>query len=136
MTLEVRSGDDAAVRRFGDTLVERTKDRLAALGLELARSEISHALPTPCADVIRSAIRHAAHDLGLATVDLPSGAGHDGVFVAATGPVGMIFTPCEGGRSHAPEEAMTPEQAESGAAALLAAVLRLDETLPTDSLPT
>lgn len=126
MILEVRSGDDAAVRRFGEALLERTRQRLDDLGLAVARSPISHALPTPCDATIRAAIQAASGDLGLATRDLPSGAGHDGVFVAATGPVGMIFTPCLDGRSHAPEESITPGQAAAGADVLLAAVLRLD----------
>jgi len=129
MTLEVRSGDDAAVRNFGDMLQGRTRDHLARLGLDLVRSEISHALPTPCADVIRSAIGEAAKALGHSALSLPSGAGHDGVFVAAAGPIGMIFVPCRDGRSHAPEEEITADQAATGADVLLAAILRLDESL-------
>lgn len=129
MTLEVRSGNDNAVCSFGAELLVRTEGRLAELGLELSRQKISHTMPTPCAANIRAAINAAAGELGLATRTLPSGAGHDGVFVAATGPIGMIFTPCLDGRSHAPEESMTFEQAAAGADVLLAAVRRLDAEL-------
>lgn len=129
MTLEVRSGNDAAVRSFGAELWERVRPEMDALGLTVARQEISHALPTPCAAPIRQAIAEAAADLGLTSRELPSGAGHDGVFVARTGPVGMIFTPCLDGRSHAPEESITPEQAANGAQVLLSAVLRLDRAV-------
>ena len=93
-------------------------------------ASISHALPTPCAPMIREAIAASAGDLGLASRDLPSGAGHDGVFVARTGPIGMIFVPCLDGRSHAPEESITQEQARDGAQLLLSTVLRLDRAFP------
>ena len=129
MTLEIRSGDDAAVRRFGADLMDRVRPGIEALRLNVARREISHALPTPCAPMIREAIAASARDLGLACRDLPSGAGHDGVFVARTGPIGMIFVPCLDGRSHAPEESITQEQARDGAQLLLSTVLRLDRAL-------
>jgi len=60
---------------------------------------------------------------------MPSGAGHDGMFVSRVGPIGMIFVPCRDGRSHAPEEWIEPEQAATGARALAAAVLELDRAL-------
>jgi N-carbamoyl-L-amino-acid hydrolase len=59
---------------------------------------------------------------------LPSGAGHDGVFVSRIGPIGMIFVPCREGRSHAPEESIEPHQAADGARVLAAVVRRLDAT--------
>lgn len=126
MTLEVRSGDDGAVRSFGDSLWNRVRTKIAALGLAVTRHEISHALPTPCAESIRRSIADAAAGLRLATREMSSGAGHDGVFVARTGPIGMIFIPCLDGRSHAPEESITPAQAAAGAEVLLAALLNVD----------
>ncbi|WP_449376170.1 M20/M25/M40 family metallo-hydrolase [Bosea thiooxidans] len=78
---------------------------------------------------MRSAIANAATSLGLATRDLPSGAGHDGVQIAHIGPVGMIFVPCLDGRSHAPEESITPEQAGDGARVLAETVRLLDVSL-------
>lgn len=129
LTLEIRSGDEAAVRRFGPDLEQATRGRLAELGLDLVRTAVSHTMPTRCAEPLRAAIRTAAAGLGLASRDLPSGAGHDAVFVAATGPVAMIFTPCRDGRSHAPEESITPSQAAAGADVLLATTRRLDMNL-------
>jgi N-carbamoyl-L-amino-acid hydrolase len=41
----------------------------------------------------------------------------------------MIFTPCRDGRSHAPEESITPSQAAAGADVLLATTRRLDMNL-------
>lgn len=129
MTLEVRSGDDAAVRRFGSDLWHRIGPEISSLGLEVTRQEISHALPTSCDEQITRSIDEAAAELGLSSRRMPSGAGHDGVFVARTGPIGMIFVPCLDGRSHAPEESITSEQAAAGAQVLLQALLKLDAML-------
>jgi N-carbamoyl-L-amino-acid hydrolase len=129
MVLEVRCGDEAATRTFGKTLIEEVRPTLEALRLEVQAGPVSHASPTPCAPVVRDAIRAAASSLGLSSRDLPSGAGHDGVFVALTGPIGMIFVPCLDGRSHAPEESIEPHQAADGARVLFETVRRLDATL-------
>lgn len=129
MTLEVRSGDEAAVKAFGEALVRDLRPALEELRLTVTSEPISHVAPTACAHEIRKAIADASASLGLATRDLPSGAGHDGVFVARTGPIGMIFVPCLDGRSHAPEESITPEQAGDGARVLAQTVLLLDERL-------
>ncbi|HEV7335571.1 MAG TPA: Zn-dependent hydrolase [Bosea sp. (in: a-proteobacteria)] len=129
MTLEVRSGDEAAVKAFGEALVRDLRPALEELRLTVTSEPISHVAPTACAREIRKAIADASASLGLSTRDLPSGAGHDGVFVARTGPIGMIFVPCLDGRSHAPEESITPEQAGDGARVLAQTLLLLDERL-------
>ena len=129
MTLEVRSGDEAAVKAFGEALVRDLRPALEELRLTVTSEPISHVAPTACAREIRKAIADASASLGLSTRDLPSGAGHDGVFVARTGPIGMIFVPCLDGRSHAPEEAITPEQAGDGARVLAQTLRLLDERL-------
>jgi N-carbamoyl-L-amino-acid hydrolase len=68
----------------------------------------------------------ALAQLGLLSIELPSGAGHDTVQMARLGPVGMLFVPSAGGRSHCPEEWTSPERLESGVNALLATILALD----------
>jgi beta-ureidopropionase / N-carbamoyl-L-amino-acid hydrolase len=129
LTLEVRSGDEEAVKAFGDRLLKDLAPELEAMRLSVKSEPISHMSPTACAPVVRSAIEAAATSLGLSTRDLPSGAGHDGVFVARTGPIGMIFVPCLDGRSHAPEESIEPHQAADGARVLAETVRLLDAKL-------
>jgi N-carbamoyl-L-amino-acid hydrolase len=126
MTLEVRSGNEAAVKAFGEALVRDLRPALGDLRLTIAVEPISHVAPTACAPEVRAAIANASASLGLATRDLPSGAGHDGVHIAHIGPVGMIFVPCLEGRSHAPEESITPDQAGDGARVLAETVRLLD----------
>jgi N-carbamoyl-L-amino-acid hydrolase len=74
----------------------------------------------------RLAIAEAARRLGLSTLSLPSGAGHDAQEMARLGPVGMIFVPSVGGISHSPKEFTRPEDIENGANVLLQALLDLD----------
>ena len=45
------------------------------------------------------AVSAAIAELGEVAIDLPSGAGHDAMCVAAVAPVAMIFVPSAGGRS-------------------------------------
>lgn len=129
MTLEVRSGNEAAILAFGTQLLDACKPALNELGLTVSAEPISHVAPVACASSIRAAISEAARDCQLATRELPSGAGHDGVFVSRLGPIGMIFVPCKDGRSHAPEEEIERRQAADGARALAGAVSILDKRL-------
>jgi N-carbamoyl-L-amino-acid hydrolase len=126
MILEVRSGDETATRAFTGELLAQVAPRMKELGLDVTSNEVSHAQPTPCAEAVRKAIARAADAGGLSRRDMPSGAGHDGVHVSHCGPIGMIFTPCRDGRSHAPEESIEPSQAADGARTLAGAMLELD----------
>jgi N-carbamoyl-L-amino-acid hydrolase len=129
LILEARSGDAEAAKRFGAELVRDLTPELAKLRLQVVSEPISEVAPTACAPEVRAAIAQAAASLGLSARELPSGAGHDGMFVAAAGPIGMIFVPCRDGRSHAPEEAIEPHQAADGARVLAETVRLLDATL-------
>jgi N-carbamoyl-L-amino-acid hydrolase len=76
------------------------------------------------------AVARAAAACGYRSHHLPSGAGHDAVYVAPTGPMGMIFIPCLNGRSHCPEESIESLQLLNGTRVLLQTLLDLDVTLP------
>jgi len=90
---------------------------------------LSRAGVTACAPLVMEAVERAADALGYEHVRLPSGAGHDGVYVARTGPVGMIFVPCLEGRSHCPEEWLEPSQLLDGTRVLYRTLVELDARL-------
>jgi N-carbamoyl-L-amino-acid hydrolase len=73
--------------------------------------------------------RRVVDELGLLSLDLPSGAGHDAQVIGQAVPTGMIFVPSLGGLSHTPGERTTPEHLVTGAEVLLRTVLELDRTL-------
>jgi beta-ureidopropionase / N-carbamoyl-L-amino-acid hydrolase len=75
-------------------------------------------------------LRTAASDLGHATMDLQSEAGHDAYNMASVCATAMIFTPCKDGISHNEKEDMTRDQALPATNVLLhAALARATDTL-------
>jgi N-carbamoyl-L-amino-acid hydrolase len=81
------------------------------------------ALATP---VVQRQIELAAADLGLKTMHLPSGAGHDAAMLAEVTEIGMIFVPSVAGISHSPRELTPWQDCANGAEVLLQTVLRID----------
>ena len=71
------------------------------------------------------AVRRAASDLGLESLEMVSGAGHDSCNVSAVAPTAMVFVPCAGGLSHNEAESAAAGDLEAGANVLLRAMLRL-----------
>ncbi|UOQ56113.1 M20/M25/M40 family metallo-hydrolase [Leucobacter allii] len=68
----------------------------------------------------------ASLELGHETVQLYSGATHDGVAIAELAPSAMIFIPSRDGRSHCPEEWSDFADVATGIEVLLETVLRVD----------
>ena len=81
------------------------------------------ALSTPA---VRAVIADAVQGLGLSSLTMPSGAGHDAQDLARIGPMGMIFVPSVKGISHSPLELTRPDAVTNGANVLLQTILRLD----------
>jgi allantoate deiminase len=67
-------------------------------------------------------LERAALAEGQRTRRLPSGAGHDGMALAALADICMLFVRCKGGISHNPAESITREDAAAGARVLLSFV--------------
>ena len=85
--------------------------------------------PVAADPAIVAAARAAASGLGLASLDLPSGAGHDAQILGATGlPIGMVFVPSVAGVSHSPLEHTEPEHLVAGAQVLLATLIEFDRS--------
>ncbi len=129
MILETRSTDETALLQFEQELWRQTEGELNDRGLRLTRSLLSQTLPTACSPLIQSTIEEACLAAGFSSTRLPSGAGHDGVFVARIAPMGMIFVPCREGRSHAPEEWAEPVDCANGARVLAETLILLDKSL-------
>ena len=129
MILELRSTDESVLLAFEQAILTRCETFLKARGLDWTHSLLSQTKPTACSWHIQGAIEEAARTAGYNSVRLPSGAGHDGVFVARIAPMGMIFVPCRDGRSHTPEEWAEPADCARGAQVLAETLLILDREL-------
>lgn len=76
---------------------------------------LSEIEPVKCDPGIMDAISHAARNLEVETLQMPSGAAHDSQIMATLTRAGMIFVPSQGGRSHSPAEWTAWEDIETGA---------------------
>lgn len=70
-----------------------------------------------------AAVRNAANVVGVSSMDIISGAGHDAAYIARVAPTSMIFIPCEDGLSHNELEKANKIDVIAGANVLLHAVL-------------
>jgi beta-ureidopropionase / N-carbamoyl-L-amino-acid hydrolase len=126
LMLEVRSDHAAILDRFPEQVMAAVAGDLNALRVSASLAQVSRAQPTDCVPLVMDAIERAAAQLGYAALRQPSGAGHDAAYIAAIGPIGMIFIPCLDGRSHCPEEWIEPEQLLAGARVLYQTIRELD----------
>ena len=124
--LELRDLDEDKILRLHQRILAECRRLAREGGTTLSERESLAITPALTAPKIRSVIAGAAKELGLATLSLPSGAGHDAQEMARLGPVGMIFVPSVGGISHSPREFTRPGDIENGANVLLRSLLALD----------
>ena len=126
LSLEIRDLDMA---RIDDVFraIESQAHNLAArneTSVELDEYYVSRAAPTD--ERLRKLVADSAENLGLSTLSMPSGAGHDAQSIALIAPAGMIFIPSVDGISHSPDELSRPEDIEAGANVLLRTLLEVD----------
>ncbi len=86
---------------------------------------VSEVEPVSCDAEVLATLASAADGLGVSTHRMTSGAAHDAQIIARIAPVGMVFVPSVGGRSHSPAEWTHWEDVVTGASLLLEAALRL-----------
>ena len=126
MVCEARSDNPAVLDAFFESVMAECESALSGLRVRVQMRELSRSNPTACNEHVMGAISTAADNLGYANIVLPSGAGHDAAYMAQLGPMGMIFIPCKGGRSHCPEEWIEPEQLLDGTRVLAETFSLLD----------
>jgi allantoate deiminase len=104
VTLDVRHGSDAVRRQaVGDLRAEA--ERIAAMReVELDWDARGETAAVPTSEELTERLSAAVAAVGQRVEHLPSGAGHDGVAMAAITPIAMLFVRCERGISHNPAE--------------------------------
>jgi N-carbamoyl-L-amino-acid hydrolase len=126
MTLEIRDLDLAKIARVQREIEAQAHGIAARNGTTVAFEKYYESRGAPADERLREVVRESAEALGLSTLSLPSGAGHDAQSLALIAPMGMIFVPSVDGISHSPKELTFPEDVEAGANALLLSVLAAD----------
>jgi N-carbamoyl-L-amino-acid hydrolase len=125
LTAEIRDGRAERLRAAERALVAELSALASATGttIEVELRQVTQ--PTQTDHRLRAAVTAAADDLGLAHLEMFSGAGHDAQIVARSAPIGMVFVPSHDGVSHASQEHTDDALLVAGADTLLHAALRL-----------
>lgn len=123
MIAEVRSIDPGVI----DEILRLVRAEGAAIeqarGVSVTFEDMSATAAVAVTDDVQQRLADACLAVsGLPPLRLPSGAGHDANQMSRLGPVGMLFVPSAGGRSHCPEEWTDLDHAALGTAALGTAV--------------
>lgn len=122
-TVDLRHPELEPLTRLGDAVPELCRAHAGPCAVTVA--ETFTAPPIAFDPKVLDTLRAAARRQGIATHDLPSGAGHDAGFVSRVAPSGMLFVPCAGGVSHHPSESATPADLAAGTRVLAEALVTL-----------
>jgi beta-ureidopropionase / N-carbamoyl-L-amino-acid hydrolase len=126
LSAEMRSVDAALLESNRRQFPDDVRLVAAQRGLVVAIDDMSHEAPVPIDERVQAVLADVVAAMGQPVKRLPSFAGHDANQLAKIAPVGMLFVPSRGGRSHCPEEWTDLADAALGARALGEAVLRFD----------
>lgn len=118
-SLDIRSAEDADRHAALAWLTAALEDIARRRGVTLSISKFYDEAAAVCDPALRAGLAQSAARLGIATRDLPSGAGHDGLAMIALCPIAMLFVRCKGGISHNPAESILAADADAAVALLL-----------------
>jgi beta-ureidopropionase / N-carbamoyl-L-amino-acid hydrolase len=127
LSLEFRAPEQSRLDKLEQTLLELARREAGRFDLQIHIEPKGKHLPTPMSPLMQEAFRRAAKKLGLKSMDMASGAGHDAQALAGLCPVGMIFVPSVGGASHSARELTHWQDCINGANTLLHTVLALGD---------
>lgn len=125
-TIELRDLSPEKIARLGDQIRQATPEIARQTGTEIVMEKVESHPPAVADPALQAKIEAAAAGLGLKTMRLPSGAGHDAQMIARVGPMAMIFVPSVDGISHSPKELTSWQDCANGADVLLHTILAID----------
>jgi beta-ureidopropionase / N-carbamoyl-L-amino-acid hydrolase len=125
-SIELRDLSPEKIARLGEEIRRQAQQIAHETNTEITIKHLENDPPAMAKPQIQAQIEAAAAGLGLKTMRLPSGAGHDAQMMAKLGPMGMIFVPSVGGISHSPRELTRWSDCANGANVLLQTILRMD----------
>lgn len=114
LTVELRDLSSGKLERLGAKIRGALREIAATTGTSIEMTQKGHNEAALADGKIVGLIEGAAKRLGLGSMRLPSGAGHDAQMMATVMPMGMIFVPSVGGISHSPREWTEWRDCENG----------------------
>lgn len=125
--LEWRSHEAEVLDLFADVVEKVRQDVERTHGVSFVFDKAVKTLPAALSETLGMRATQACEELGLSTMSMPSGAGHDAAIFAAQGiPTGMIFVRNEHG-SHNPREAMDMDDFMAAVEVLYKVVTRVKD---------
>jgi allantoate deiminase len=118
-TVDMRSADDALREAAIAALTAEFRAIATRRGVDVAIRGTQASRAAACAPWLMDQLGAAVKAEGQPEFRLMSGAGHDGMAIIKIADIGMLFVRCARGISHNPAEAISAEDAEIGARALL-----------------
>ena len=122
-TIDLRHNEDATLSKMASEAKDACEKAAQDNGLKLDFKEIWYLPPTHFAKDCVAAVKKSADDLGLTSMPIISGAGHDSFYIGRVAPAAMVFIPCEGGISHNEIENAKQEDIAAGCSVLLGAMV-------------
>ena len=117
-TIDVRAPRDALRDHAVAAIRSQIQQLAARRGVDCEIETLQEFGSTTCASGLMEQMERAVERQGFPVRRLPSGAGHDGMALAAIAGICMLFVRCRGGISHSPLEAITEADAAAGARVL------------------
>lgn len=105
---EFRALDSTRLRREGQRIMRAVQAVVESSGCSMHYTPTMDTVPTLMNERMVARLEQSLSRVGIASVRMPSGAGHDAVEIAQRTEVGMLFSPCRKGLSHCPEEWVEP----------------------------
>lgn len=124
-TVDLRNTDDMLLQQAETELRAFAAQAAKAEGVQCRARQLARFAPVAFDPLVVEQVALQAAALGLSTLRLPSGAGHDAQILARVCPAGMIFVPSAGGLSHNVREYTAPQDLAQGAQVLLQVVWQL-----------
>ena len=118
-SIDIRAGEDAVREAAIDRSMADLTDIAKRRKLQLQITKTHECSTADCAPWLREQIASAIEAGNLTALELPSGAGHDGMAMIDVTDIGMIFVRCRHGISHHPDEHVEMRDVEAGAQTLL-----------------
>ncbi|PAS96247.1 MAG: Zn-dependent hydrolase [Candidatus Dactylopiibacterium carminicum] len=124
-TVDLRNTDEAVLQQAEAELLAFAAQAAEAEGVRCRTRPLARFAPVAFDPRVVEEVAAQAGVLGLSTLRMPSGAGHDAQILARVCPAGMIFVPSAGGLSHNVREYTAPQALAQGAQVLLQVVMQL-----------
>ncbi len=131
--IDARSVYENRLAALRTAIVETTARIGESRGVLVTTTLIEERRVVAMDDGLRGAVASAFAQIGAPVFDLPSGAGHDAMCVAAVAPAAMIFVPSAGGHSHVAGEYTSPDDCELGVRALAQSIVAIDRLIAKES---